>query len=272
MAVGALDTRPVSRLGALTASVTELVAVTALNLSHVAGLRTLLRDMALLVAVAAGDDTFLLALLSTVAFLAAVAADVRLTVGAVAGEVTHLTAVLALNVVHVRRLGALLRDVAFLAAVAATSTATLLYRLLAVASTMADLVAVDTLLNGFVLLTLLLFTFGPSVADFVAIAADDDEAVHRKAGLAKTVDVYLWALRPANGEGSAPGLGRPLEGDGVLLVRLALKVNQSPVDSDFLLLSDKVGVEVLTTEGLLDILERDGAFSLGVGEESLLMC
>lgn len=68
-------------------SVTELVAVAALHLSHVAWLRALLGDVTLLVTVAASDHALLLTLLGTVALLATVAADIWLTARAVAGEV-----------------------------------------------------------------------------------------------------------------------------------------------------------------------------------------
>lgn len=84
MTVGALDTGPVGRLRATTAGVAELVAVTALNLGHGFWLRTLLRDVAFLVAIAAGHDTLLVALLSAMTFLTAVAAGFRLAVRAVA--------------------------------------------------------------------------------------------------------------------------------------------------------------------------------------------
>jgi hypothetical protein len=268
VAIRALNTRPVNRLGTITAGVAELVAVTALDLGHVARLRTLLRDVTLLVTVAASNDTLLLALLGTVAFLATVAADVRLTIGAVAGEVAHLTAVLALNVVHVDRLGALLGHVAVSAAVAAAAAA-LLDGLLAVAGTVTDLVAVDALLNLDLGLALLLLALGCGVADFVAVSADSDEAVHGESSLTKTVDVLLGTARPASGEGGTSRLGRPLEGDGVLLIRLALKIDEGPVDGNLLLLSDEVSVEFLTAEGLLEILEGDSTDGLGVGEESL---
>jgi hypothetical protein len=268
VAVRALNTRPVSGLGAVTTGVAELVAVAALNLGHVTRLWALFGNVALLVAVAAGDDTLLLALLGTVTFLATVTADVRLTIGAVAGEVTHLTAVLALHVVHVDRLGALLGHVAVSAAVTA-ATAALLERLLAVAGTVTDLVAVDTLLNLDLRFALLLLALGGGVADFVAVSADGNEAVHREPSLTKTVDVLLRAARPASSEGGTSRLGRPLDGDGELLIRLALEIDEGPVDCDLLLLSDKVSVEFLTAEGLLEILQRDSADGLGIGEESL---
>ena len=68
-------------------NVTEFVAVTALDLGHVARLRALLGDVALLVAVAAGHDSLLLAILGAVTLLTTVAAEVRLAAGAVTGEV-----------------------------------------------------------------------------------------------------------------------------------------------------------------------------------------
>jgi hypothetical protein len=183
--------------------------------------------------------------------------------------VTHLAAVLALNVVHVGRFGALLGHVTIFATVA-TAAATLLQRLLTIASTVTDLVAVDTLLDDLVLrFTLLLLTLGPGVAYLVAVAADDDEAVHRKASLTETVDVLLWTRRPTSGEDGTPRFSRPLDGDGVLLVCLALQVDQGPVDSDFLLLSDQVSVELLAAESLLQVLESRGANRLGVGEKGL---
>jgi hypothetical protein len=267
--VRALNTRPVSGLRTLTAGVAELVAVTALNLSHVARLRTLLRDVALLIAVTASHDTLFLALLGTVTFLTAVAADVRLTVGAVAGEVAHLAAVLALHVVHVDGFRALLRHVAIPAAVMAAAT-TLLERLLAVAGTVADLVTVDALLDDLALrLTLLLLTLGSHVSNLVAVPADSDEAVHRETSLTEPVDILFRAAWPPSGEGGTSRLGRPLEGDGVLLIRDALEVDKGPVDGNLLLLSDEVSVEFFAAEGLLEILKRDSANSLGVGEESL---
>jgi hypothetical protein len=73
-----------------------------------------------------------LALLGAVTLLATVAADVGLAVVAVVAEVTRLAAVLALNIVHVARLGALLGHVAFVATVEAAIATTLLQRLLAV--------------------------------------------------------------------------------------------------------------------------------------------
>lgn len=268
VAVGALHTRPVGRLGAVTTGVTELVAVAALHLGHVAWLRTLLGDVTLLVAVAAGHDALLVALLRTMALLAAVAADVRLAVRAVAREVTHLAAVLALNIIHVGWLGALLGHMTILATVAAT-TATLLRWLLAVASTVTDFVAVDALLDDLLGLALLLLAVGPGVANLVAVLADDDEAVHREASLTESVDVLLRSLRPALGEDGTPRLGGPLDADGVLLVGLALEVDESPVDSNLLLLSDQVGVELLAAEGLLQILKGSVANRLGIGEECL---
>ena len=268
VALGALHTRPVGRLGTVAASVAELVAVTALDLSHVARLRALLGDVALLVAVTAGHDALLVALLCTMALLAAVAADVGLAVRAVAREVTHLAAVLALHIIHVGWLGALLGHVTILATVAAT-TATLLRWLLAVASTVTDLVAVDALLDDLLGLTLLLLAVGSGVAHLVAVLADDDEAVHGEASLTEAVDVLLGSLRPAFGEDGTPRPGGPLDGDGVLLVGLALKVDESPVDGDLLLLSDQVSVELLTAEGLLEVLQCSVANRYGIGEERL---
>jgi hypothetical protein len=268
VAVGALNTRPVSGLRAVTAGVAELVAVAALDLCHVARLRALLGNVTLLVAVAASNDTLLLALLGTVSFLTAVAADVRFTIGAIAGEVAHLAAVLALHVVHVNWLRAFLGHVAVSAAVTATAT-TLLERLLAVAGTVTDLVAVDALLNLDLGLALLLLALGCHVSNFVTVPADSDEAIHRKASLTEAVDVLFRAARPASGEGGTSRLGRPLDGDGVLLIRLTLEIDEGPVDCDLLLLSDEVSVEFLTAEGLLEILQRDSADGLGIGEESL---
>ena len=192
MAVGTLDTRPVSRFRAIAAGVAELIAVTALDLGHVARLRAFLRDVTLLVAVAAGHNALLLALLSTVTFLTAVTAKIGLAVRAAAREVAHLAAVLALNIIHVGRLRAFLRHVALFAAVATTSATTLLQRLLAVTSTVTNFVAVDTLLDDLVFrLTLFLLTLGPGVTNFFAVGADDDEAIHGEAGLTKAVDVFL---------------------------------------------------------------------------------
>lgn len=269
MAVGALHARPVGRLGTVAASMTELVAVAALYLGHVARLRTLLRHVALLVAVAAGHHALLIALLSTVTLLTTIAADVWLTVRAVAGEVAHLTAVLALDIVHVGWLRALLRHVALFATVTATTAATLLQRLLAVASTVTNLVAVDALLDDLLRLPLLLLAGGSGVANLFAVLADDHEAVHGEASLTEAVDVLLGSLRPAFGEDGTPRPGGPLDGDGVLLVGLALKVDESPVDGDLLLLSDQVCVEFLATEGLLEVLEGSVANRLGIGEECL---
>jgi hypothetical protein len=73
-----------------------------------------------------------LALLGAVTLLATVAADVGLAGVAVVAEVTHLAAVLALNIVHVARLGTLLGHVAFVATVEAAIATTLLQRLLTV--------------------------------------------------------------------------------------------------------------------------------------------
>lgn len=268
VAVGALHTRPVGRLGAVAASVAELVAVAALNLSHVARLWALLGDVTLLVAVAACHDALLVALLCTMSLFTAVATDVGLAVRAVAREVTHLAAVLAFNIIHVGWLGALLGHVAILATVAATA-ATLLRRLLAVTSTMTNLVAVDALFDDLLWLTLLLLAVGSGVADLVAVLADDDEAVYGEASLTESVDVLLRSLRPALGEDGTPRLGGPLDADGVLLIGLALKVDESPIDGNLLLLGDQVGVELLATEGLLEILEGSVANGLGIGEECL---
>jgi hypothetical protein len=109
------------------------------------------------------------------------------------------------------------------------------------------------------------------VADLVTVPADDGEAVHREPSLAKTVDVFLLAARPTSSERGAPRLGRPLEGDGVFLIGLALEVDKGPVDGDFLLLGYEVSVELLTAECLLEVLEGEGTDSFGVGEESLLI-
>lgn len=180
----------------------------------------------------------------------------------------HLAAVLALDVVHVGRLRALLRHVAVLAAVATTS-ATLLQRLLAVASTVTNLAAVDALLNDLLGLALLLLAVGSRVADLIAVLADDDEAVHGEASLTETVNVLLRALGPAFSELGTPRLGGPLDGYGVLLVGLALQIDQGPVDGDLLLLSDQVSVELLTAEGLLEVLQCSVANRFGIGEERL---
>jgi hypothetical protein len=206
---------------------------------------------------------------------AAVTTDVRLTVRAVAREVAHLAAILALDFVHVRRLRALLGHVAILATIA-TTTATLLRRLLAVASTVTDLVTVDALLDKLLGFTLLLLTVGSGVANSVAVLADDDEAVHREASLTESFDVLLRSLRPAPGEDSTLRLCGPLDADGVLLVGLALQIDQGPVDGNLLLLGDQMCVEFLAAEGLLKILEGSVANRLGIGEEclgvSMLVC
>lgn len=111
----------------------ELIAVAALDLSHVAWLwalleqlsvqawskrwlmvlMTYLRDVTLLVAVAAHDDALVLAGLGRVTLLVAVTADL---VRAVAREVAHLAALLALDVAEIAWLIAVLRDVALRAA------------------------------------------------------------------------------------------------------------------------------------------------------------
>lgn len=54
------------------------------------------------------------------------------------------------------------------------------------------------------------------------------------------------------------------------MISLALEVDESPVYRDILLLSDEVGVELLATEGLLEVLERNSTDSLGVGEKGLV--
>ena len=180
----------------------------------------------------------------------------------------HFAVVLALDVVHVGRLRALLRHVAVLAAVATTS-ATLLQRLLAVASTVTNLVAVDALLNDLLGLALLLLAVGSRMADLIAVLADDDEAVHREASLTESVDVLLRSLRPALSEDGTPRLGGPLDGYGVLLVGLALQIDQGPVDGNLLLLGDQVSVELFTAEGLLEVLQGSVTNRLGIGEERL---
>jgi hypothetical protein len=271
VAVRALDARPVGGLRALAAGVAELVAVTALDLGHVARLGALLGDVALLVAVTANHDTLLLALLRAVTLLATVAADVRLTVRAVVAKVAHLGAVLALHVVHVARLGALLGHVTLVAAVAAATATTLLGRLLAVASTVTRLVAVDAHLDGLLHLALLLLASGGGVTRLLAVTADGDEAVHGEASLTKTVDVVLGSGRPSLGEDGALRLGRPLDGHGILLVGLALEVDESPVDGDVLLPGDEMGVEVVPAESLLEVLKGGSADGLGVDEEGLLV-
>jgi hypothetical protein len=269
--VGALDAGPVGGLRALTAGVAELVAVAALDLGHVAGLRALLRDVAFLVAITADHDTLLLALLGAVTFLAAVAADIWLAVRAFVAEVSHLGTVLAFHVVHVARLRAFLGHVTLVTAVATATTTTLLRRLLAVTSTMTRLVAVDAHLDRLLDFTLLLLASGGGVARLLAVAADGDEAVHREASLTETVDVVLGSGRPPLGEDGALRLGGPLDRDGVFLVRLALEVDEGPVDSDVLLPGDEVGVELISTESLLKILKGGRADGLGVDKECLLM-
>ena len=107
------------------------------------------------------------------------------------------------------------------------------------------------------------------MANLLAVLADDNEAVHREASLTKAVDVLLRTLGPALSEDSTPRLGGPLDGDGVLLVGDALQVDESPVDGDLLLLGDQVCVELLATEGLLEILKGSVANRLGIGEERL---
>lgn len=194
VAVGALHARPVSRLGALAAGVAELVAVAALDLGHVARLRALLGDVAFLVAVTADHHTLLLALLGAVALLAAVAADVGLAVRAVVAEVAHLVTVLTLDVVHVAWLRTFLGHVTLVAAIATSTTTTLLGRLLAVAGTVTRLIAIDAHLDSLLDLALLLLAIGSHVTGLLAVAADGDEAVHREASLAKTVDVVLGVV------------------------------------------------------------------------------
>lgn len=188
----------------------------------------------------------------------------------------HLAAVLALDVVHVWWLWTLLGHVALFATVAATTAATLLQRLLAVAGTMADLVAVDAMLDELLRLPLLLLAVGSSVANLPAVLADDHEAVHGEACLTEAVDVHLGSLGPALGEHSAPRLGGPLDGDGVLLIGFALKIDESPVDGDLLLFGDEMCVELFAAEGLLEILQSGVANRLGIGEEclriSMLVC
>jgi len=269
--VGTLNTGPVSGLGTLTAGVTELVAVAALDLGHVARLRALLGNVALLVAVTAGDDALFFALLGPVTLLATVAADVRLAVRAIVAEVAHLVTVLAFDVVHVARLRAFLGHVTFLAAVATAATTTLLRWLLAVTSTVAGLVTVDAHLDRLLDLTLLLLAVGCSVARLLAVATDGNEAVHWEASLTKAVDVLLWGGRPPLGEDGTLRLGGPLDGDSVLLIRLALEVDQSPVYGDVLLPGDQVGVELVAAEGLLEVLQGRGTNSLGIDEEGLWM-
>jgi hypothetical protein len=114
------------------------------------------------------------------------------------------------------------------------------------------------------------------VANLVAVLADDDEAIHGEASLTETVDVLLRSLGPALSEDGTPRLSGPLDADGVLLIGLALKVDESPVDGNLLLLGDQVGVELLAAKCLLEVLEGSVANRLGIGEEclkvSILVC
>lgn len=70
---------------------TEFIAVAALDLGHVLGLRALARGVALTVTVAADDLLLLGAVTSAVAFLTTVVtgAAAATTLGAIAGEMTH---------------------------------------------------------------------------------------------------------------------------------------------------------------------------------------
>lgn len=104
--VAALDFRHVTWLGALL----EQQSVHEGNAKTIVMIMTYLRDVALLVAVAAHDDALVLAALGGVTLLVAVAADL---IRAVAGEVAHLAALLTLDIAQVAWLVAVLGDVIF---------------------------------------------------------------------------------------------------------------------------------------------------------------
>lgn len=97
---------------------THCIAVATLHLAHVGGLGTVTGHVAISLTIATGQLALVGTIRRLVAFLAAVAAGHNGLGRAIFGKVAHLLAVLALDVVEVRRSFAVCRAVSGLLAIA----------------------------------------------------------------------------------------------------------------------------------------------------------
>jgi len=109
-------------------------------------------------------------------------------------------------------------------------------------------------------------------APTIAVRALWYHPVHRQTSLRKASCVVLWTLWPAFGELGTTWLGRELDADNVLLILLALEVDDRVSVGDFLLLGNKMCVHLGITENLLELFERDFREGLSVREDGLNQC
>ena len=245
---------------------------------------TYLRDVTLLVAVAAHDDALVLAGLGRVTLLVTVTANL---IWAVAEEVAHLAALLTLDIAQVAWLVAVLGDVilrtacTMLASIQRkghdrrrlTVAAALLAGLAsvgAIASAVSLLVAVRAGDGDLSRLVLVLFAVGADVAVFVAIAALWNKGVDGEPSFCEALNVLLWAAWPAFGELGPLWLVGPLEGDHVLLVNLSLEVDDGVRLRDHLLLGDEVDVHLRGAEDGLELLNGQLGIDASVAEDGLV--
>jgi hypothetical protein len=90
------------------------------------------------------------------------------------------------------------------------------------------------------------------VSELTAVATERDTAVLDVAAGSQTLNVLSWVLGPTLRHLRAARLGRELDGQDVLAVRVADEVNDSHVGGDLLLLGDEKDAEAVLTESLLN--------------------
>lgn len=170
--------------------------------------------------------------------------------GAILDEVTLLAAVLALDITATTTDGARLSTVADVVAVGVAVGASHL-------GLLNDLLLLGTSLHG--------------VARFLAVGTVGLEVVHRKSGIVQALKVLFEGFGPTFSQDGTARLGGLLEGNLILLVRVALKINVGVNRGrNALLLCDEVPLEVSLAEALFELNKGKLRGDLAVDPEGLV--
>jgi hypothetical protein len=90
------------------------------------------------------------------------------------------------------------------------------------------------------------------VTELTAVAAERNTTILDVAGRSESLDVLGRALRPTLSHLDTTGLGRELDGQDVLAVRVANQVDDGHVGGDLLLLGNEEDTETILAESLFD--------------------
>lgn len=101
------------------------------------------------------------------------------------------------------------------------------------------------------------------------VGALQHHAVKDEAGLRETSHILLLRLWPALRKSGAARLVGELDRDGVLLIDLALEIDDGMGVRDLLLLGDEVGVHASLAEDFFKLYEGKLGVSFPIGEDAL---